>query len=532
MNIPGVPRTSDRGHPLRVTTAQQAAARDRAAIAAGVPAFTLMLQAGTQSAAVILRDFADRLADGVVVFAGPGNNGGDAYIVAAQLTRAGVPVRLVVAAPPRTDDARRAADIAARALGTQRAEHRTGRNEQVAVDGLLGTGHRGALRDVIATVAEALAECHARGAMVVALDVPSGMDATTGECARGSVAAQITVTYGTVKRGLLRSRAHAGRVVLLDIGLGAQVALDDSAWCLASASSLADTLPTIAWDAHKRTRGHLALIGGSVGMAGAIVLATRAALASGIGLARAWVEAPGVPALQQGVPQAIANAWGDSTTSPGPWGDALAIGPGLGRTDTSRSVMREALHRHPGAPVVLDADALTLVAGDGDEDAAQRLRHWCGDTRDVVCTPHPGEFARLLGKPVADDWEQRAEDVRDFAVRSGATVLLKGTPTLIATPDGAPIVVMPRGSAVLATGGSGDVLTGIIGTLLAQGAGTASAALLGATAHAWAAERTGQRGIRGCTLDDVLRELPAAWREISHPATFPPGVLAELPAPE
>ena len=153
---------------------------------------------------------------------------------------------------------------------------------------------------------------------MIALDVPSGLDATTGACASGTVRAHATLTYGTVKRGLLLARPQAGRIVLLDIGLGVHDALRDRAWHAASEWSLAEHLPAIAWDAHKGRRGHLALIGGATGMAGAIVLATRAALASGIGLVRAWVQAPGVSTLQQNVPQALAYAWAITATTPAP----------------------------------------------------------------------------------------------------------------------------------------------------------------------------------------------------------------------
>lgn len=491
-----------------------------------------MLQAGTQTAAVVLRDCADHLAHGVVVFAGPGNNGGDAYVTAAQLARAGVRVRLVVAAPPRTTDAQRAAAIAERYRGDLLSMGDAVGDEQVAIDGLLGTGHRGELREPMAEPVERLAGYRARQALVVALDVPSGMDATSGVCATGSVRAHITVTYGTIKRGLLLARARVGRVVLLDIGLGAHVALPDGAWCAASMSSLAEIVPAIAWNAHKGSRGQLALIGGSVGMVGAIVLATRAALRSGIGLARAWVESPGVAVLQQAVPQAIAHTWDTTSTNLVPLGDALAIGPGLGRATGALHVLRTALDRNPGVPVVLDADALTLIAESG-ADPAELVRSWCGD-RVVVCTPHQGEFARLIGRTVSTDWEQRANDLKEFAVRARATVLLKGAPTLLASPDHGPVAVMPRGLALLATGGSGDLLTGIVGTLLAQGLPASSAAMLGATVHGLAAERAASlaNGIRGLTLDDVLSVLPDVWREISHPAILPPGVLAELPAPE
>ena len=528
-----------RAHPLRVTTAHEAAARDQAAIAAGIPSFTLMLEAGTQTAAVILRDYGDRLARGVAVYAGPGNNGGDAWIVAAQLARCGVRVRVVSDEPPRTDDARRAERIARRYEGRGKmlsVGEPTG-DEQFVVDGLLGTGQHGALRERMRARANEIWALGGRGATICALDIPTRLDANTGMSPEGAVVVHLTVTYGTIKRGLLLSRGVAGRIVLLDIGLGHHVDIDDAAWHAASGESLAALVPPVFWDAHKGRRGHLALIGGVEGMAGAIVLATRAALASGSGLVRAFVDAPSVPALQQSVPQAIASAWDADGKEGEPWGNALAIGPGLGRGARSESVLRAELDRHPGIPVVLDADALTLL-GLGGGDAAQRLREWCGD-RAVVCTPHIGEFVRLLGAPVAHEWDARVAQLTDFATRSGAVMLLKGTPTLIATPGSAMPVVMPRGSAVLATGGSGDLLTGIIGALLAQSMNeqivTASeAALLGATVHGLAGERAARRAgvVRGPTLDDVLRELPAAWHELEHLSALPPGVLADLPAPE
>ncbi len=184
--------------------------------------------------------------------------------------------------------------------------------------------------------------------------------------------------------------------------------------------------------------------------------------------------------------------------------------------------------------MVLDADALTVIASeaaDAGQHGADRLRAVCGPQRAVVCTPHVGEFGRLLGRRVSDEWQARADAARDFAVRAHATVLLKGTPTLLASPTG-DVTAIPRGSAVLATGGSGDVLTGMIGALLAQGAPPQHAALLAAHAHGGAAELVARRGVRGHTLDDVLQSLPAAWRELEQPAVLPPGVLADLIAPE
>lgn len=544
---------------LRVTTAAEAARRDHAAIAAGTASFDLMMRAGTTAAATLLRDHAGQLAHGVALFAGSGNNGGDAYIVAAQLARAGVVVRLHAAAPPRTPDAIRAMHLASPALVHGAP---TG-HERLVVDGLLGTGHHGALREPVLAACARLALARSGGATVVALDVPSGLDATTGELVEGSPAAHTTLCFGTIKRGLLLSRGHAGRIVLLDIGLGLDLdgsAGDtDGAWHLPNASEYARWLPPIAWNAHKGRRGRVAIVGGHEGMAGAVVLATRAALAAGAGVAHAIVDAPSVAAVQINVPQALAERWPvraanrrsdavESGTSIHEMAggraeretlqrcDALAVGPGLGRGVRSSQLLERLVNEHRDRPLVLDADALWLIAETANAlgtDAAALIRHWTRHSRAVVCTPHEAEFARLLGTALPSGWDARVDALRQFAVRGGVTVLLKGTPTLVATPDGSRITVVPHGTPLLATGGSGDVLSGLIVALLGQGLAPLEAAVCGAMVHGRAAELATARlgGIRGGTLEAVFESLPAAWRLLEHPVTFPPGVLADLPSP-
>ncbi|WP_411278758.1 NAD(P)H-hydrate dehydratase [Gemmatimonas sp.] len=529
----------------RVTSAAEAAARDHAAITAGVASFDLMLQAGTTAAALILRDYAAQLSHGVALFAGSGNNGGDAYVVAAQLARVGVSVRLHAAAPPRTADAVRAMRLAAPAL----VFGPPGGHERVVVDGLLGTGHRGALREPVLAACRRVSLARDGGSTIVALDVPSGLDATTGEIADGSTAAHATLCFGTVKRGLLLARGHAGRIVLLDIGLAGAVDREDGAWHLANAADFARWLPPMAWNAHKGRRGRVAIVGGHEGMAGAVILATRAALAAGAGLAHAIVDAPSVMAVQLTVPQALAERWPEQAAElaepgaevgaePGTLDrcDALAIGPGLGRSARSSQLLERMVNELRDRPLVLDADALWLVAEVANTlgtDAAAHLRHWTRHSRAVVCTPHEGEFARLLGAAVPPEWDKRADALRQFAVRSGVTMLLKGTPTLVATPDGGPITVVPHGTPLLATGGSGDMLSGVIVALLGQGLAPKEAAVCAATVHGRAAELATARqgGPRGGTLETVFESLPSAWRLLEDPVTFPPGVLVELPSP-
>ena len=487
-----------------------------------------MLRAGSVTAAVILREFPDYLADGVAVYAGPGNNGGDAYVVAAQLSRAGVVVRLHAAEPPRTADAKRAAALVQSSLvhGSP-----TGK-ELLLVDGLLGTGREGPLRGTIADACERISYAH-KTARIVALDIPTGVSATTGEVARGAVRAHLTVSYGTFKRGHLLARHVVGQVLLADIGLAGSAYLDDGAWLLADATTLSRFLPRTAWDSWKSRRGVLALAGGAQGMAGAITLACRAALASGAGLLHAIVDDVSVPVLQQSVPQAIAHTRA-SVDLPALHLDAIGIGPGFGRTGNASNLLRRLLE-NSHVPAVLDADALTLLAleaRDKGREAAPLIADIVRGERQVICTPHPGEFARMEANETLQSFEQRTEAAVSFAMRSRATILLKGTPTVICSPDGEPPVVVARGTAALATGGSGDVLTGIITTLCGQSVPPASAAAIGAWVHGRAAEIATEThgGIRGVTLDDVLAALSPAWRELEQPASFPVGILATLPA--
>ncbi|MCC6241284.1 MAG: NAD(P)H-hydrate dehydratase [Gemmatimonadaceae bacterium] len=540
---------ADHARQLRVTTADQASARDQAAIAAGTQSFALMLAAGTRSAEVIVRDCADQLAHGVAVFAGAGNNGGDAYVVAAQLARAGVRVSLVVVAPPATPDAQRAAGFAHARAGTSTTAllhvgAPSGR-ERVVVDGVLGTGFRETiLRDAVRIALAQMAALRDAGATVVALDVPSGLNASDGTIAEGSVPATMTLSYGTPKRGQLFARAHVGRLVVLDIGLGEHVDLGDDAWHVDTARSVAARVPPMAWNTHKGRRGHLLIVGGDTRMAGAVVLSTRGAVRGGVGVVSACVDAASVAAMQSAVPQAITTSWADLSQRSARTVQAIAAGPGLGTSDRARAALAQLLSRHPHCPVVLDADALNIVAGphakdhsEASADYASRVRAWCGDDRDVVCTPHPREFERLSGSPLSNAWDERVRAVVAFANAARVTVLLKGTPTVVVAPtslgQGSRVVVVPRGSAVLATGGSGDVLTGIIGALLAQGASAADAAIVGATVHGLAAEAVAAHTgtVLGLSISDVLAALPDAWATLLRPAPNECGVLLELPAP-
>jgi NAD(P)H-hydrate epimerase len=511
--------------PIIVTDAAGSAAADKAAIAAGVPSRALMQRAGAAAASEIALRLPDQVQHGVVIVTGPGNNGGDGWVIARALHAAGIPVRVVEAIQSRTTDAQaeRAAAIEDGVPFSDDVDAVVIGSERIVVDALLGTGFAAdaPLRGPIASAVGALHAAGAHGKMIVAVDVPSGLDASSGHHV-GAPRCALTLTFGTLKRGQLVARDRCGEIVLLDIGLGTHSSAAGQHH-LATASWFRASLPLIAADAHKGTRGKIAIIGGAEGMAGAAMIAARGALRSGAGMVRCVVARESLPAIQEGEPSALAAIWPESdaefTERVGAWADALLIGPGLGRA-RAREITERALRLFAG-PVVLDADALNAFAGD-----AGALASLIGQ-RAALLTPHPAEFARLAGLRVDQVLETRFEAAPAFAARVKATVLLKGVPTIVSSPDGSTSVVA-EGTPVLATGGSGDLLGGIAVTLLAQKNDAAIAGALAAFAHGRAAFGVSARQVRGYTLDDVLAALPGVWSLVPAPAR--PPVLAELPA--
>lgn len=508
-----------------VVDAAGAGAADAAAIAAGLASRALMRCAGAAAAAEIAQRFPALLGDGVVIATGAGNNGGDGWVVAQWLYAAGIATRVVECASALTADARCERESAVDMGIPVTNDLRTldDGHERLVVDALIGIGYR-AESELHAPMAGAVASLVTRashGATIISLDVPSGLSASTGT-SRGGLRAALTLTFGSVKRGQLMARETCGAIVVLDIGLGAHAHVAKGA-PLADARWFRDKLPPIHADAHKGTRGKVAIVGGSRGMAGAAILAARAALHSGAGLVKCVVASESLPPLQEAVPASLAGVWPSNSDAArrdiGEWADAVLIGPGLGR-EHARAIVTRVLGEFRG-PVVLDADALNAFAGDADA-LAPLLRD-----RPALLTPHPAEFARLAGNgaTVDDVLADRFEWPARLAARTGAAVLLKGTPTVVAAPSGETTVVA-EGTPILATGGAGDLLGGIAVTLLAQLGDGALAGSLAAFAHGRAASNVSARDVRGYTLDDVLRELPGIWT--LQPAPARPPVIAEL----
>jgi NAD(P)H-hydrate epimerase len=504
---------------VRVVSATEAAERDRTAIDGGVPSQVLMERAGTGAADEILRRYPEELRNGAVVFTGPGNNGGDGWVVAGRLASQGVKVTVVEVVAPKSPDAvaRKKASIDAVTIADGAPDDVT-----VVIDALLGTGSEGAPRGKIAEAIAAIDQMRTRGSRVAALDLPSGLDATTGSHST-CVVADMSLSFGAVKRGSLLARDCCGEIVVLDIGLDDHPrATDDQLPVLIDGEWVKSRIPPIRYDAHKGSRKHLAVIGAGPGMAGAVVLACRAALRSGIGLVRALVAPSNVSAILEASPSALISEWPTSkieiSAAISKWADAIVIGPGLGRTAETRELVEKIL-RDSQLPVLLDADALNVFEGDAKALGALLKG------RPALITPHVAEFARLAGVSVDVVLAGRFEIGSELASALGATVLLKGSPTVVFTPGGDRFVIA-RGTAALGTGGSGDLLAGIAGTLLAQTSDAVVAACCSAWVHGRAAELC--EYVRGTTLEDVLYALPRAWNE-SEPAFAPP-VLTRIPA--
>ena len=517
---------------IAVVTAEEARALDERTIATLPDSYALMFRAAT-AAADVLHQRAWRSA---AVFVGTGNNGGDGWLIAGLLRARGWNVTLFASGEPRTHDARRARAEAERggpfALPTG--------GEEILIDALLGTGATGAPRGDVAAAVGAMRRLRNTSQAMVAIDIPTGVDATTGEDF-GAITADLTLTFGSVKRAHLLRRDLTGALQVLDIGL---VDTDD-ALRIIDESMVRELVPVMRADAYKRTRGRVAIVGGEPGMAGAAIIAARGAHASGAGMVRADVDLVSALALQVAVPFATVRTWAaphDWTRIDTTWPDAMVIGPGLaGTAPALRNRVLQLLHRFRG-PVVLDAGALTAFAshravdaediedaGDGPLAHLEALRHALHG-REALLTPHVGEFVALAGDTQID----RFVHPQRLAAMLGATVLLKGVPTVIAAP-GMAALVSATGNPALAMGGSGDLLAGIAGTLLAQGMSALHAGAVAAWIHGTAAEHavTTHGAWRGVTMDLLLHAVSNVWPRLFAPASHLPHplhTLLELPA--
>ncbi|MFE2594884.1 NAD(P)H-hydrate dehydratase [Streptomyces sp. NPDC059396] len=431
----------------------------------------------------------------VVVLVGSGDNGGDALYAGARLARRGAGVVAVLLAPDRAHAGGLAALLRA---GGRVADDPSAvlAGADLVLDGITGIGGHGGLRADAAPVARAARES---GAVVVAVDLPSGVEADSGEVAGEAVRADVTVTFGTYKPGLLidPAREHAGAVRLVDIGLVPHLPAVPEFEALQHAD-VARLLPVPTAESDKYRRGVVGIVAGSARYPGAAVLAVAGALHGGAGAVR--YVGPGSGAVIARFPETLVH---EGPPSKAGRVQAWAVGPGLGEGADAGGGHGVADVLASDVPVLVDADGLRLL------DAAT-VR---GRTAPTLLTPHAGEAAALLGVPREEVESSRLTAVRELASRFGATVLLKGSTTLIADPDkDVPVRVNPTGTSWLATAGSGDILSGLTASLLAAGLAPRDAASVGAYLHGLSA-RLASRGAPISALD-VAGSLPEAWRNV------------------
>jgi hydroxyethylthiazole kinase-like uncharacterized protein yjeF len=518
-----------------LVTAAEMRALDRHTIEGlGVPGALLMELAG---AAVAGEAEALRAGGRVWLFCGPGSNGGDGLVAARHLHLRGVPVRVVAVGDPAAwrgdagDNARRLHALGVPVHGDD-ADPEPG---AVLVDAIFGTG---LARDVAGAPAEAIRRIRAArpACRVLAVDLPSGLDADTGQPHGDAVAADATVTIGLPKLGLALEpgRSLAGRVVVARIGIADDapgVALGAELWTRAAAARRRPERPR---DGHKGRFGHVLVVAGSEGKTGAAALAGLGVARAGAGLVTLacpertlpilaarqseWMTAP--------VPEAPGGCFGRQAEKPvlelAAARDVVALGPGIGRGEETRAFVRAVSRALPN-PLVLDADGLVAFEG-----ALAELRTRRAPT---VLTPHPGEAALLLASAPAAVNADRPGAARRLAAETGALVVLKGAATVIAEPGGF-LRVNPTGGPALASGGTGDVLTGVIAGFLAQGLAPRDAAALGVFVHGAAADRLAERhGPAGVLAGEVAGALPDALRALGESGVIGAGDRLAFPEP-
>ncbi len=500
---------------MKLYTAGEMSSADAGAQERGIPGGVLMERAGAQMASLALERFAPRRA---LIVSGGGNNGGDGFVIARELHRSGVEVAVLATkgeyeGDPATNlEALRNLDV--RLISAEDLDSELVAADLV-VDALLGTGFSGEVREKEAGI---IAKMNSASVPVLAVDVPSGVEGATGEVQGVAMFADLTVCAHAVKVGCVISpgREHSGEVVAVDIGIPQEADVEPSLlWT--DAASLRDKMPRTSEPAHKYSAGALLVIAGSRATTGAPVMVVHGAQRTGCGIVFLATSEGAAPAVDLALTEAL--VYGVAEDEEGFMGSgaleeilehagrasALVMGPGTGTGDDGRRLV-EGILGEVGVPVLLDADAITNLAG---TDII------AGRNSPTLVTPHAGELGRLLGSGAKEVSARRLDSARTAARQNNCCVLLKGSDTLVVQGDKA--AVNSTGDVALATAGTGDVLSGVIGALLSRGMDTYEAARAGGWAHGRAAElwleETGWPA-ESMVATDLLEYLPPAVGEL------------------
>lgn len=509
-----------------VTANEMRSIDDRAIKKIGIPSTTLMERAGLEVVESCISSAGSAAGKKVVIFCGKGNNGGDGLVVAREMKRrgAGITVYIFAKQEELKGDALLNYSIARR-MGIP-IVHVTSLSQlnqipgaaDIIIDALLGTGIQG---EVTGINSDAIKKINAMDGLVVSVDLPTGLNADNGACAGECVGADMTVTMGLLKRGLLLhpGRMHAGTVHIADIGYPERaISPEKVRTFLIEKDDILSFLPRRLPHYYKGDCGRILIIGGSPGMTGAVSLAATGALRAGAGMTLLGIPRSLNAILEQKLTETMTLPLPEtedgclSLEAEGPildalvWADVLTIGPGIGRDNQTIELVHIILE-HVDLPVIIDADGLFALS---KKTGTVRKRKF-----NTVITPHLGEFSRLIKKSDAEVLETECiELVRKYARQLQSVVLLKGAPTLISGQSGE-VFINPTGNVGMATAGSGDVLTGIIAGLIGQGLNLTEAAISGAYMHGLAGDLAADElGEISMIAGDINDFLPYAFEDI------------------
>ena len=510
---------------MKVVSAAQMREIDRVAIDERlVPSLALMERAGQAVADEIAWRFEP---EAVVIVTGKGNNAGDGFVVARLLAERDVQVRCAMLAAPESlagdaaaNYARLPDSVEVRPVAAYEELVESLSDMELIVDAILGTGVTGAVRGLFGEAITALNEAEAP---VVAVDIPTGLPTDGGPLSGPCVCAEVTITIGLPKIGqvVYPGCDYVGQLIVADIGFPSDLLNDEGLKLNIIDKEIArSALPERQRESHKGTYGSCLIVAGSRGMTGAAILAAGSALRSGAGMVFAALpaglndifEANVIEALSLPLASASGDFLDDDSRDPilreAERMNAVAVGPGLGQQPETQQLVRHLLPAL-NLPLVIDADGLNALVGH-----AGLLKQRSTPT---IVTPHPGEMARLLGAETKAIQADRLGVAGEFAARYQVHVILKGAQTIIAAPDGQ-LFINPTGNSALAKGGSGDVLTGLLVGLLAQGASPLAACQLGVFLHGLAGDLAGRRyGVRAALPGDVVDRLGDAFLKIEYP---------------
>ncbi len=516
---------------MKIVTAEQIKNIDRRAIRDfGIPGPVLMENAAAAVMAEMDQYFEGLAGTRIGIICGKGNNGGDGLALARWLRIRGVPVRVALLAPFSAVEGEAKVNLSIlRKMDVELVQNASQETladilawSDVVVDALLGVGLSSPLKDAYARAVEMINDS---GSPVVAVDIPTGIHADTGAVMGSAVRADLTITMALLKRGIVLHPGadHAGTIRIADIGIPSEVVEQEKiVTSLLTRGSAWGLLHPRASEAHKGTFGHLLVVAGSLGKAGAAVMAARSGLRSGAGLVSVATPNSQVPIIQQQVFEAMcipAAESIDGTLGIGAETELLkeasrmtacAIGPGLSTHYETVTTVRS-LIQEMSVPLVIDADGLNALAG--SLELLKKVK------APVVLTPHPGEMARLLSVKTADVQKDRINTASDFAAKYKVTIVLKGAGTVVASPDGS-VFINSTGNPGMATGGTGDALTGMIGSFLAQGYTVPQAACLGVYLHGLAGDLAAQeKGEVGMIAGDLIEKIPEAIKTVLNGTT-------------